>query len=132
MVNQWWMFGCLAAAAAVVVLGLLAFRRWREEKAERAIDLLEKVGGWEIVPLNRFLKAAGTRNVIGKNSMVRIIRELAEDIRSGGFDKMLIRIAWKVIDGHILKVPELRQKLVDKIAGKPEVTLETPPPTLTK
>ena len=99
---------------------MFAFVLWRRREVRRgeALKLLEKVAPWGIEPINKFLRAYGIGNYIGKDSMGRVVREVIADLMSeGGLTSMLKRVGWKVVKGVFLRSAEDREKLQKATSG---------------
>ncbi|MFZ5831587.1 MAG: hypothetical protein ACOY3P_15995 [Planctomycetota bacterium] len=99
-----------ATAFAAVALFLALWRR-RELRREHALEVLGRIEGWGIEPLNRVLRAYAIGNYLGQGSILRTIREVVAELRSGGIVPMLRGIAWKVVEHVFLKSPGDRQEL---------------------
>jgi len=129
VVSPLWMYvAVFCIALAAVLLFFLAWRR-RELRRKRALEVLRKIAPWELAYLPDILEAYATGNYFGRDSVTRKIHELIDDIQAGGLDDILVRLGWKMVDAFI-KNPDTLKKLQDKLAGKPEVVMTPPAPTL--
>ncbi len=125
MVPVVWMYVCMAALGVVAVGAFLWAWGRREARRAEALEALDRVGPWGIVPLNKLLKAYAIGNYLGKDSVTRVIHEIIDDLKGDGIDKILVRIGWKMVDQFVKDVDSLKI-LQDKIAGKVTTKLVAP------
>lgn len=131
MVSTIWLYiASFFIALAAVLLFFLLWRR-RELRRQRALEVLRKIAPWELAYLPDILEAYAIGNYFGRDSVTRKIHELIDDIQAGGLDKILVRLGWKMVDVFI-RNPETLNQLRDKVAGKSEIVVESPLPTVAK
>jgi len=116
----WQYIGIFSTILAVVLLAALVWRR-RELRRYEAMELADKFAEWGLDPVVRLLRAYAVGNYIGKDSIGRVIRELIADLKSGGLESMLRRIAWKIIKNVFLENADDRAQLT-KLLTPPPVT----------
>ena len=127
----WMYIGIFSTALAAVLLGLLLWRR-REDRRYEAMAAYETIAPWGIEPLNRLLSAYAVGNYFGKNSVVRAIREIVQDLQGNGLPAMLRRLGWKVVKGLFLTNADDRKELralLDAADAVKSKAVETPAPT---
>ena len=117
--------------AVVFAAAMLFFYLWgkREERRYKAQAVAKKLHEWGFVLLAKLFDAYAVGNYIGKNSVGRCIREIIDEIQSGGLPAMLKTIGWKVVEGVFLKDDNDRARLTELLAQpkpKPEPTPPAP------
>ena len=123
--------GIFSAALAAILLFLLLWKR-REDRRDDAMAAYETVAPWGIEPLNKILAAYAVGNYFGKDSVVRVIREIVQDLKGSGLPAMLRKLGWKVVKGLFLTNAEDRKELralLNAADAVPSQSVEAPPPT---
>ncbi len=109
--EHWWpSIGQFSATFALVCLVLLFWRR-RELHRYDALELARKCAEWGLEWFARLFEAYAVGNYFGKDSVGRCIREFVEELRTGGFEAMLRKVGWKVVEGMFLRNAEDRSRL---------------------
>ena len=122
---------CMFAVAAAATALFLLFWGKREERRYKALKVAEKLEAWGFTLLSKLFRAYAIGNYIGKDSVGRCIREIIDEIQSGGLPAMLRTIGWKVVKGVFLTNDEDRAKLKELLAKpKPNPEPESPGPDL--
>jgi hypothetical protein len=107
--------GIFSSALAAVLLFLLLWRR-RELRRYEAMELCDHVRDWGLDDLARLLRAYTVGNYIGRDSVVRIARELIEKIKTEGMPALLRKVGWKMLVNVFLKNPEDLKKVREELA----------------
>ena len=106
-----WMYvGVFSTALAAILLFLLVWRR-RELRRTTAGMLANKCAEWGLTQLARLFTAYSIGNYFGTDSVTRVLHEIIDELQEGGFEKMLKKVGWKVVEGVFLKDGDDRKKL---------------------
>ena len=117
------------AVVFAATMGFFILWGRQEERRYKAQLVAKKLHAWGFEPLAKLFDAYAVGNYIGKNSVGRCIREIIDEIQSGGLPAMLKNIGWKVVEGVFLKDDADRARLTELLAQpkpKPEPTPPAP------
>ena len=121
------------AVVFAVAMAFLVLWGKREERRYKALKVAEKLEMWGFTLLAKLFRAYAIGNYIGKDSVGRCIREVIDEIQSGGLPAMLRTIGWKVVEGVFLKDDDDRAKLKELLVQpKPKPDPQPPAPTLSE